>query len=198
MLLKYLITNRERINICSKNGLITIAKRALSFFKLQGMIIREIKLVMAGASIGDLVVIEPLCIQGPKSNISIGSGTFIGAGVFIAAHDTVSIGNNVVINSGVEVFTASHDVDSPEWPTTTAPIILEDFVWVASGAIILPGTRLCRGAVVGAGAVVSGVIKEGTVVAGNPAKQIKSRATSTFAYSPSMRSAVIQAWLGKS
>ena len=48
-------------------------------------------------------------------------------------------------------------------------------VWIATGAIILPGVTVGEGAVVGAGSVVARDVPPWTVVAGNPAREIKKR-----------------------
>ena len=57
----------------------------------------------------------------------------------------------------------------------TEPITIGNSVWVASRAIILPGTKLGDGCVVAAGAVISKNVQEWTVVGGNPAKELKKR-----------------------
>ena len=55
------------------------------------------------------------------------------------------------------------------------PPIIEDDVWISSGAIILPGVRIGKGAIIAAGAVVTKDVEEYSVVAGVPAKKIKMR-----------------------
>ncbi len=57
----------------------------------------------------------------------------------------------------------------------THPITIEDCSWIATGAIILPGVTVGEGAVVAAGAVVTHDVPPWTVVAGNPAKEVKKR-----------------------
>lgn len=196
MLITYLIKNRERLDLISKYGIKSILKRWAGAFRLLRLSFRELRFLVAGSKIGNLVVIEKIKVEGDKSRFEIGRGGFIGKGVFVALHDKVSIGNHVVINSDVKLFTASHNVNSPNWETVKSSIIIEDYVWIASGAIILPGSKLCRGSVVGAGAVVTGIVEEGDVVAGNPAKKIKNRGVKSYCYSPARQSAVVQAWLG--
>jgi len=51
--------------------------------------------------------------------------------------------------------------------------VIEDNVWLGGGAILLPGVRIGRNAVVGAGAVVPRNVPENTIVAGNPARVIR-------------------------
>jgi len=55
-----------------------------------------------------------------------------------------------------------------------APIVIEDSAWIGAGAIILAGVTIGRNAVVGAGSVVTKDVPAGAVVAGNPARVIKS------------------------
>lgn len=55
------------------------------------------------------------------------------------------------------------------------PIIIEDDVWIGAGVIILPGRRVGKGAIVGAGAVVAVDVKPYTVVGGNPLSVIGTR-----------------------
>ncbi|MEV7663036.1 DapH/DapD/GlmU-related protein [Paenarthrobacter sp. NPDC089316] len=60
----------------------------------------------------------------------------------------------------------------------TAPreVVIEDDVWIGARAIILPGVRVGRGSVVAAAAVVTKSVPPFSVVAGNPARVVKSRA----------------------
>ena len=57
----------------------------------------------------------------------------------------------------------------------TKPITICDNVWVATGAVVLPGVTIGEGAVVGTGAVVTKDVEPWTIVGGNPAKFIKRR-----------------------
>jgi virginiamycin A acetyltransferase len=64
-----------------------------------------------------------------------------------------------------------NDMDS----MSKGPIIIEDEVWIGTGALILSGVKIGRGAIVGAGAVVNKEIPPYAIAAGNPAKVIKFR-----------------------
>lgn len=63
--------------------------------------------------------------------------------------------------------------------------------------MILPGVTIGDGDVVGAGSVVNRDVEPFTVVAGNPARVVRLRATRTFTYSPVRSSAIVEAWMGK-
>jgi putative colanic acid biosynthesis acetyltransferase WcaF len=88
---------------------------------------------------------------------------------------TVKIGRNTIVSQGAYLCTASHDINSPQFPLITAPIILEDQVWVGAEAFISMGVTVSQGAVVGARAAVFKNVEPWTVVGGNPARQIKKR-----------------------
>ena len=108
-------------------------------------------------------------------NVSIGEMSSIGSGAWVYALDKIMIGKNVCIGEDVRLITGSHDVTSPHFNLVTRPITINDNVWIATGAIVLPGVTIGEGAVVGAGSVVTKDVEPWSVVAGNPAKFIKKR-----------------------
>lgn len=118
----------------------------------------------------------------PPFYCSYGKNTYLGEGVFlnymctILDNNEVRIGNHVMIGPAVQIYTAAHDLQAETriqgWETAK-PIEIEDNVWIGGGAILLPGVRVGRNAVVGAGAVVTRSVSANTVVAGNPARVIR-------------------------
>lgn len=115
--------------------------------------------------------IDLTCIGG----ISIESNTSINKYVYLDGRGELFIGENVSISPYVKIITASHDVDSSEFAYITKPTMICDYVWIGTGAIILPGIKIGKGAVVAAGSVVTKDINSFDIVAGNPAKVIKQR-----------------------
>jgi acetyltransferase-like isoleucine patch superfamily enzyme len=73
------------------------------------------------------------------------------------------------------VYTAEHDPQSPTFSVTSAPVVIEDLCYVAAHAVVLPGVRIGRGAVVAAGAVVVRDVEPYTIVEGVPARVIGER-----------------------
>lgn len=144
--------------------------------------------------VGSKSLISKCIINGKGSFLTIGNNSFIGKVTF-HLHDFINIGNNVMINDKVEFFTASHDINDLNWKTITSPIIVEDYVWIASNSIILPGTHLKKYSVVGAGSVVRGKFIENSVIIGNPAKTVKYRDKNVYEYYPVDNLAAIKAWL---
>lgn len=107
--------------------------------------------------------------------ITIGRHCTIGDSAFLDGRSGLRIGDSVNFGSHVTIFTRQHDVDSPDFAETGAGVVVGDFAWVSSHAIVLPGVTIGEGAVVAAGAVVSRDVAPYTVVGGNPARYIRDR-----------------------
>lgn len=113
-------------------------------------------------------------------NISIGEETFIGRNVYLNAYDSITIGSFCGIAAGCKIITGNHDVNNLKIEfkyeaILTAPIIINDGVWLGYNVIVLPGVTLGKGCVVGAGSVVTKSFDDYSVIAGVPAKLIKMR-----------------------
>ncbi|MBI2196520.1 acyltransferase [Candidatus Daviesbacteria bacterium] len=109
------------------------------------------------------------------ANIKIGEGTIIGDNIFLDGRDKLVIGNHVDIASGVMIYNSEHDVNSEDFHAVSAPVEIGDFVFIGPRAIILPGVRIGRGAVVAAGAVVTKDVEDFAIVGGVPAEVIGER-----------------------
>ena len=107
--------------------------------------------------------------------IEIGEFSHVGDYVLIRGGGGVHIGKNVCISEDTKILTSSHDVASPTFDLVRRPVFINDSVWIAMSAIILPGVTIGEGAVVAAGAVVTKDVEPWTVVAGNPAREIRKR-----------------------
>ena len=81
----------------------------------------------------------------------------------------------------VVIYTVNHRTDRVDVPikyqgnTEQKPVIIGNGVWIGHGAFILPGVKIGEGAVVAARAVVTKDVPAFSIVAGNPAKEVKSR-----------------------
>ena len=89
--------------------------------------------------------------------------------------DFISIGEHSTVSQKTYLCAASHDISKPHHPLVTAPIIIEDQVWIGAAAFVGMGVSIGQGAVVGATASVYKDVAPWTVVGGNPAKFIKNR-----------------------
>jgi len=115
-----------------------------------------------------------------KNRITIGDGAWIGQQCFLHGAGGITIGRNVGIGPGVKIVTSSHRLDQIERPILKsdlefAPVVVEDDSDIGTGAILLPGVRVGRGAQVGAGAVVTRDVAERGIVAGVPARPLGRR-----------------------
>lgn len=128
-----------------------------------------------GATIGEGVVITPNVANAANRNLVIGDHSTINNS-YLDLRNPVSIGSHVIIGGGNSIITTSHDVNSPSFSRKDYGIEIEDYVWIASNAIILPSCRkIGYGAVIGCGSVVVSDVEPMAIMSGNPAKKIKER-----------------------
>ena len=115
---------------------------------------------------------------GPDTILSIGNGVVLGRGSHVIADTSVAIGDDVFFGPYCYVTSTNHSYDDPsvpvgkQWPRT-APVSIGPGCWLGHGAVVLPGTRLGRNVVVGAGSVVRGEVPDHAVVAGTPARVVR-------------------------
>ncbi|WP_323134274.1 acyltransferase [Tellurirhabdus rosea] len=192
--LRYLWAHRARFPISSARFYRAWGKRVFSLPELVSRNRQRSALARKGASIAETAEIGQADIQGRFDLLSIGANSFLGR-VTIALHGKVQIGEHVCVNDGVEILTASHDVTDPEWKHVVAEITIEDYAWIGTGAMLLPGVRIGRGAVVGARAVVSKSVPPGAIVVGNPARPVPKSRCEEFSYNPCEFLAANRAWL---
>ncbi|KAJ1548385.1 hypothetical protein HK405_003421 [Cladochytrium tenue] len=110
-------------------------------------------------------------------NIALGSGVYMNFGCVVLDGCPVRIGARTMFGPGVHVYTAAHPLDPAERSSGVEfgrPVTIGDDVWVGGGAIILPGVTIGDAAVIGAGSVVTKNVEPYTVVAGNPARVVRS------------------------
>lgn len=114
--------------------------------------------------------------------VTIGQDTIVGDHSFLDGRAPLKIGNHVAISSQVLLYNSEHDIHDPDFKATANPIEISDYVFIGPRAIILPGIKIGRGAVVAAGAVVTKDVVSGKIVGGIPAKEIGTRNTKDFRY----------------
>lgn len=134
-----------------------------------------------GADIGAAVDLrQPLIIHNPQNrfrDLSIGAQTHIGKDCLLDLTGPITIGAAVTLAMRVTLITHLDTYYSPlrleAYPSTTAPVVIEDGAYIGAGALILHGVRVGRCSVVAAGAVVREDVPPYTVVAGVPARVVK-------------------------
>lgn len=109
------------------------------------------------------------------SNITIGKDTIVGDHCFLDGRAPLTIGDHVDIASQVLIYNDEHDINSPTFGNSFGKVEIGDYVFIGPRAIILPGVKIGKGAVVAAGAVVTKDIPDLEIWGGVPAKKISDR-----------------------
>lgn len=115
-----------------------------------------------------------------REKLRVGEGSAWSQGCLFNCDGGLSIGKNVLIGPHVCIHTTNHVYQDKAVPikfqgNTPEPVIIEDDVWVGANCVILPGVKLGKGCVVGAGSIVTKSIPSFGVAVGNPAHVIKYR-----------------------
>ncbi len=119
--------------------------------------------------------------------IEIGDEVYFGYATVLACAEKITVGNRVLFAQGVQIYdNNTHPLDPvaraknlPVERENCAPVVIEDDAWIGAHATILKGVRIGRGSVVATHAVVSRDVPPMSVVAGNPAKVVKSLSGAT-------------------
>ena len=140
------------------------------FYRLAGMRIGKGSAVHMGARFYN------------PSNIQIGEDSIVGEGAVLDGRGKLIIGNHVDIASDVMIYNSEHDLNDPEFKAVSQKVVIEDYAFVGPRAIILPGVKVKKGAVVGGGAVVTKDVEEYSIVGGVPAIRIGERKIKDLKY----------------
>ena len=153
---------------CGKNLLTGLGCR---FFDLKNIEIGEDVAFIGGVQVR----------AGVDGSVRVGSRVAVNIGTIIdASCGSVEIGNDCIIGPNVIIRASNHAFSRTDVPIqrqghSVGRIAIEEDVWIAAGAIILPNVILGRGCIVGAGAVVVRDVPAGMIVGGVPARQIGKR-----------------------
>ena len=129
-------------------------------------------------SLGRRSVIESFaCINNAVGDVIIGDHTRIGLHCTVIG--PVTIGSHVNLAQGITVTALNHNFEDAglridEQGVSTKAVTIGDDVWIGTNAVILPGVTIGRHVVVAAGAVVTKDVPDHSLVAGVPAKVVKS------------------------
>ncbi|MEH6728081.1 MAG: sugar O-acetyltransferase, partial [Hyphomicrobiales bacterium] len=136
---------------------------------------------------GPALVLSPFTIQYGR-HVRIGTWTFVNVGATFLDANMITLGDFVAVGPNVQFITDTHPVrpeDRFQPPNEgdmlpfrvvnyALPITVGNYVWIGAGAIILPGVTIGDGAVVAAGSVVTKDVAPRMIVAGNPAREMRS------------------------
>lgn len=121
-----------------------------------------------------------------SDSIKIGDNVYIGPSANFDGSGGITIGNGVIFAPKVTIYSRTHNFnndlkalpfDDVVW---CAPVIIDDYVWIGANVIILPGVRIGKGVIIGAGSVVPKNIPDYAIAVGNPAKVVGYRNKDSF------------------
>lgn len=117
--------------------------------------------------------------------IIVGDDVFIGPGATLSASESgIIFGNKIMLGPNVTMMGGDHNTTIigrymydvvEKLPENDIPIVIEDDVWIGSGATILKGVTVGEGAIVAAGSLVIKHVPKYSIVGGVPAKVLKMR-----------------------
>ena len=186
-----------RLRIKSAKGLLLVGKKVRIFYpnnlqvgyntiiedgaEINCLSLQGIKLGNR-VTIGKYAIIRPSNIYGGPigEGLTMGNNSNIGPYNYIGCSGKITIGNNVMLAPRVSIYAENHVFDHPEilirdQGVEKKEVIIEDDCWIAANSILLAGVTIGKGSVVAAGSVVTENVPPYSVVAGVPAKWIKSR-----------------------
>lgn len=116
--------------------------------------------------------------------LRVGHNSNIGAYSYIGCSGYIEIGDNVMMGPRVNLMAENHNFDRTDMPmkeqgVTRSFIKIEDDVWLGVNSTVLAGVTISKGAIIAAGAVVTKDVPPYSIVAGVPAKVIKTRQASS-------------------
>jgi acetyltransferase-like isoleucine patch superfamily enzyme len=119
-------------------------------------------------------------LKANKGKISIGEGSEINNFTNIDGYGEVEICKNVLIGPNVQIISYQHNYKNINkliklQGSVKSKILIEDDVWIGANSVIMAGITIAKGAVIGAGSIVTKNVDKYSVVVGNPAKRIGNR-----------------------
>jgi maltose O-acetyltransferase len=137
-----------------------------------------------GAKVHSTAGIGPQVMMKVPHQVSIGAGSLLRGRVTIESYGEVTIGRNTMLNNGIALFSAQHDVDDPSLKGERRTVSIGDYAWLPRGIMVLPGVHIGSFAVIGTGSVVSRDVPDYAVAVGNPARVVRERARVRHTYVP--------------
>lgn len=135
---------------------------------------RRVQMLAGMLGKAEEIWIEPPFYFCYGTHIFVGKGTYVNFNCNFIDDGRITIGQGVLFGPAVTIATVGHPVcpDMREY-MYTAPVTIEDNVWVGANVTICPGVTIGKNSVIGAGSVVTKDIPSNTVAAGTPCQVIR-------------------------
>jgi acetyltransferase-like isoleucine patch superfamily enzyme len=137
--------------------------------------------LLGRVSIGrDCVIREYALLHAQRGSITLGEHCSINDYAVLYGDGGITLGRFVRVAAHTVMVSSNHVFDDPDRPimdqgVDSAPITIEDDVWIGASCCILAGITIGRGSVIGAGSVVTKSIPAGVIAAGTPARVLRTR-----------------------
>ena len=129
-----------------------------------------------GARIGKHVRLYPSVRVMFPWNLEIGDDVIVSWNVQLYSLSPIRIGSNVLISQGAHLCAGTHDYRQPNLPLVFQPLTIGSGTWLAAECFIGPGVSIGTGCIVAARAVAVRDVPPDSLVAGNPARIVKTLA----------------------
>lgn len=137
--------------------------------------VRALLTRLTGKAVEESVVVFPPFYSEFGKNLTLGRDIFINIGCRFQDAGGITIGDGTLIGHGSTLTTLDHAIDPDRRSDMIpAPVVIGRKVWLGAGVTVVPGVTIGDGAIVGAGAVVTKDVPANAIVAGVPARLIRS------------------------
>ena len=137
--------------------------------------VRDLLSRLTGTTVDESVTVFPPFYCEFGKNLTLGAGVFINMGCRFQDTGGITIGDGTLVGHGSTLTTLNHAVDPDRRADMMpAPIAIGRKVWLGASVTVVPGVTIGDGAIVGAGAVVTRDVPANAIVAGVPARLIRT------------------------
>lgn len=164
--------NKLNINNCFLEAAIITVDGAANLVEVeQGVKLRNVNLI----------------IRGNNCSVRIGKDTTFGGAriVNVGSDNSIMIGDNCLFADKIEIWASdTHAIydENGNWINKEKPVIIESNVWIGSKVTILKGVKIGEGSIIGMETLLTKDVNAKTIVAGNPAREIKKNVFWTLDY----------------